>query len=187
MNDVGQIDESGWFYTYVVKKRVAMGFIIGILLLLLASPTKISLLLGLPFAVLGEVIRTWSSGVISKNHELATEGPYALSRNPLYVGSFTMALGVSIMTGSLLLIVVVPVMFYLVYDALVRTEEKVLMELYPDTFMDYCSKVPRTLSLKNWPVEPTNYDVRRMVMKHKEWQAWLGLYAIIIYLFIIAG
>ena len=63
--------------------------------LVLARPTPVSLALGLPLALLGEALRLWASGHIEKTKALATGGPYAHTRNPLYVGSLLMAIGVA--------------------------------------------------------------------------------------------
>jgi len=67
------------------RYRVPAGWVVGVLVVALARPTPSSLLLGLPLAVLGESLRIWASGHIEKTKTLATGGPYAHSRNPLYV------------------------------------------------------------------------------------------------------
>lgn len=206
MDDIGRIDEKSIFYRVVVRYRVTLGFLFGILFVPLTlpakfpflaeipkfiigiGPTRYSLMLGLPFAILGECIRTLSSGVIVKTKELSTEGPYALTRNPLYVGSFIMALGLSVMAGSPLLFLVVAVLYPIVYGGLIRKEEKVLLERYGQAFRDYCARVPRFWpSLANWPPPSASYDLGRMVGKHKEWRAWLALFAAIAYLIFVSG
>jgi len=64
------------------RYRVPAGWVVGVLVLALARPTPVSLLAGLPLAVLGEGLRLWASGHIEKTRRLATGGPYAHSRNP---------------------------------------------------------------------------------------------------------
>ena len=205
MDDIGNIDESGLFYRVVVKYRVALGFLFGALFPFLTLPHKFAflkdlpvavtgagpkawtLLAGLPLAILGEGIRTWSSGVIVKNRELATEGPYALVRNPLYVGSFVMGLGLAVMSGSPVLVALMAVLFPLVYGGLIRKEEKYLLGAYGQAFRDYCARVPRFVpSFRGWPPPPASYDIGRVVKKHKEWRAWIALYAAVAYLFLCA-
>jgi protein-S-isoprenylcysteine O-methyltransferase Ste14 len=199
--DIGEFRENSLFQRVFVNNRVAIGFLFGLLLPLLALPHKLpflaglpravvgagptlwSIALGLPAAVLGAGIRTWSSGVIVKNKQLATCGPYALTRNPLYVGSFVMGIGVTVMTGSPVLMAAVAVLFPLVYGGLVRKEEKYLLGVYGEDFLDYCARVPRFIpSLENWPPEPAAYDIGRVLKKHKEWRAWLAVYAVTAFL-----
>ena len=78
------------------RYRVPVGWLMGLAVVALARPTPWSLLVGLPFACAGEALRLWASGHIEKTKRLATGGPYAHSRNPLYVGSLLIALGVAV-------------------------------------------------------------------------------------------
>ncbi|TAL16656.1 isoprenylcysteine carboxylmethyltransferase family protein [bacterium] len=204
--DVGEFNENSLFQRVFVNNRVTIGFLFGLLLPILALPSRFpflaqlpkavigagptlwSIALGLPAAVLGAGIRAWSSGVIVKNKELATCGPYALTRNPLYVGSFIMGLGITIMAGSPVLIAAVAVLFPLVYAGLVRKEEKYLLGVYGEEFLGYCARVPRFVpSLENWPPEPASYDIGRVLKKHKEWRAWLAVYAVTVFLLLCAA
>ncbi len=183
MRDVGVVDESTWFFRYLVKKRVAWGFPAAALVVLLACPTRASVFFGFWLALAGAAIRTWASGVIVKRHVLATEGPYRLTRNPLYVGSFVMAAGVVVMANQWLLGGALLALFAAVYHHLVRREEKTLAERHGDAFAAYVKEVPRFVpNLKAWPPGATGYDVRRMWSEHREWRAWLGLYALTLYL-----
>lgn len=188
MDDIGRIDENGWFYRYVVRRRVALGFAAAALFLLFAHPTRASVALGFGFALLGEALRTWSSGVIVKTKELSTEGPYGLVRNPLYVGNFLIGLGVAIMGGRWGFVPVFLAAFLPVYRGLVAKEEKRLLELYGDAFVEYCRAVPRFVPRSlPWPLPAAPYDAKRMLFKHREWQAWLGVYAVTLYLLLRAG
>ena len=78
------------------RLRVPLGYAVGLLVLLLSRPSLESLLLGLPLGVTGEGIRVWASGHIDKTRSLATGGPYAFTRNPLYVGSLLLALALAV-------------------------------------------------------------------------------------------
>lgn len=188
MSDIGRIDEETWFVRNVVKRRVGLGFAAGVLLLLLASPSRGTVFFGFWIALLGEAIRTWSSGVIVKNKALATEGPYSLVRNPLYVGNFFIGLGVAVMNGNLMLVALFLAGFIPVYRALVAKEEKYLLEVYGETFEAYCRDVPRFVPRRlPWPLPSAPYDATRMLRKHREWQAWLGVYAVTVFLLLRAG
>ena len=78
-----------------------------------ARPTTLSLLLGLPLACAGEAVRIWASGHIEKTRRLATGGPYAHSRNPLYLGSLLIALGVAVACASPWVALAVAVMLFI--------------------------------------------------------------------------
>src|SRR2546430_702890 len=74
--------------TWIQRWRVPLGFACAALFLLLAQPRPLTLIIGAIVAVPGLALRTWASGHLRKNQELATSGPYAHTRNPLYLGSF---------------------------------------------------------------------------------------------------
>src|SRR5262245_52859196 len=76
--------------------RVPLGFAAAIAFLVFSRPTWRSLAIGAPLATLGLVVRAWASGVLRKNQELTTSGPYAYTRNPLYAGSFLMLIGCAV-------------------------------------------------------------------------------------------
>ena len=79
-------------YSEVAKRlRLPLGFILGITYLIFARPTPLTLAVGGAIALIGVLVRAWASGHISKNERLATSGPYAHTRNPLYFGSFCFA------------------------------------------------------------------------------------------------
>ena len=78
------------------RYRVAAGWLIGVVFVVLTRPTLTSIALGFPLVLLGEAIRIWASGHIEKTKILATGGPYAHCRHPLYVGSLLIALGAAV-------------------------------------------------------------------------------------------
>ena len=183
MDEIGKVDESSWFFRNVVERRVALGYVGAVVFLLFACPTRLSVFVGFVPAFLGEALRTWSSGVILKRKALATEGPYRLVRNPLYVGNFLLALGASLMAGRFWLVVVCLGVFVPMYRGLVAKEEKFLLKKYAEVFEEYCRTVPRFVPRHlPWPLPAARYDVRRMFVKHREWQAWAALYAGTLYL-----
>ena len=114
------------------RYRVAAGWAVGLLVLALARPTPLSLLLGLPLALAGEAIRVWASGHIEKTKWLATGGPYAHSRNPLYVGSLLIALGVAVACASPWVGLAVALYFTAFYPAVMREEAAFLVKKFPE-------------------------------------------------------
>ncbi|MBI3610833.1 MAG: isoprenylcysteine carboxylmethyltransferase family protein [Nitrospirae bacterium] len=163
------------FFEAVRRYRIVLSAGIGALLIYLSRPTGISLLIGLPVVLLGEAIRTWSSGYIRKNKELATDGPYAHTRNPLYLGSFGIGLGFVIMGSSPWVLLIFIIAFGVVYGGVIRSEEGSLMRTFGAPFEHYARTVPRFLP--RWARAP--YGVGgfdwALVWKHREYQAWLGI------------
>ena len=114
------------------RYRVAAGWLLGVFVLALARPTPRSILLGLPLVVLGEAIRLWASGHIEKTLRLATGGPYAHSRNPLYLGSVLLALGVAVACASPWVVLAVALYFLAFYPSVMREEAAFLERRFPE-------------------------------------------------------
>lgn len=114
------------------RYRVAAGWALGLVVLVLARPTPRSILLGLPLVVLGEAARVWASGHIEKTKRLATGGPYAHSRNPLYLGSVLLALGVAVACASPWVVLAVAVYFAAFYPSVMREEASFLAQRFPE-------------------------------------------------------
>jgi protein-S-isoprenylcysteine O-methyltransferase Ste14 len=125
------------------KLRVPIGFVIAAAVLYLAEPTRLSLMIGIPIAVLGVVCRALAAGVIKKDSSLATSGIYALTRNPLYLGSALLATGFAIVSANQLAAALLLLPFMLIYPTVMLREEAHLARLFPDEFRFYKSKTPR--------------------------------------------
>jgi protein-S-isoprenylcysteine O-methyltransferase Ste14 len=116
--------------------------VVGVLVLVLARPTAASLLLALPLATLGEATRIWASGHIEKTRCLATGGPYAHSRNPLYMGSLLIALGVAVACASPWVVLAVAAYFLAFYPSVMREEEAFLASRFPEAHAAWAAAVP---------------------------------------------
>jgi protein-S-isoprenylcysteine O-methyltransferase Ste14 len=127
----------------IQRLRVPLGFVVAAIVLYLAKPQGITILAGLPFAVAGAMLRGMSAGVIRKDSRLATVGPYAWTRNPLYFGSFLLTVGFAIMSASWVAAAVLIVPSVVIYPNVIRNEEAHLERLFPEDFRRYCASVPR--------------------------------------------
>src|SRR5436190_2790863 len=125
------------------KLRVPLGFVIAAAVFYFAKPTIVSILAGLPVALIGALFRALAAGVIKKDSTLATSGVYALTRNPLYFGSSLLAAGFAIMSANETAAALLIVPFGLVYPTVMLREEAHLSRLFPDEYRLYKSKVPR--------------------------------------------
>src|SRR4051812_20332290 len=108
--------------TWIQRWRVPLGFLCGAIFILLARPTLKALLIGAAISVIGLAIRGWASGHIRKNAQLAVSGPYAFTRNPLYLGSFLLGLGFTIASGRWELAVLFAALFLGIYFPVMRVE-----------------------------------------------------------------
>jgi protein-S-isoprenylcysteine O-methyltransferase Ste14 len=91
----------------------------------------------------GLAIRSWSAGILRKNRELTTTGPYAIVRNPLYAGSFLIMCGFSTMISDLGNLVVVVGPTAGLYFLQVLHEERNLAKLFEGRWTEYSRSVPR--------------------------------------------
>lgn len=124
------------------RLRVSAGYVIGALVLVLAQPRPDWLALALTCVVLGEAIRVWASGHIEKTRTLAMGGPYAHTRNPLYVGSLLIAVGVALVSGHVAAVAAIAVYFVGFYPAVMREEERFLREKFKDDYSAWARGVP---------------------------------------------
>ena len=124
------------------RLRVPVGTVIGILFLILMRPSWHSLSVGGAVALVGVLLRLWASGHIDKGKALTKGGPYACSRNPLYLGSLFLALGVIAAGQAFWLLVPFGVFFSTFYYPVMKAEEAELLSGYGSKFMEYRQEVP---------------------------------------------
>ena len=130
---------------FVAKLRVPFGFALVVAFLWFSRPSWWSLIAGLPVSAAGLALRGWAAGHLEKDSALAESGPYARVRNPLYLGTLTVAAGFVIASRRWELGVLFAAVFLLVYLPAVQLEEQHLRGLFPQ-FEDYSRRVPRV-----WP------------------------------------
>jgi protein-S-isoprenylcysteine O-methyltransferase Ste14 len=167
--------------------RVPLGFAVALVLLIFAAPTPRSLLCGLPLVVAGLWLRGYAAGYVKKNSELTQTGPYAYTRNPLYLGSMALAAGFAVAAGAISatrwwLLLVLVLMFVAIYVPTILSEEAFLRAAFPD-FDEYARRVPRLLP-RLTPARPvaSNQQAGRFAPEryrhHREYNALIGAAAI---------
>ena len=182
--------------------RVPLGFVAAIFYLwqLVAHKPQItpivwSLLLVLP----GLALRSYASGYVKKNSELTQTGPYAHTRNPLYLGSMLMAAGFAVALMSWPFALTLLVGFIVIYVPVIASEEKFLRRTFPD-FEDYCRRVPRILprltpgrpagvtapvqDLESKTQPSGNFSLE-LYLRHREYNSAIG--AALLYLSLLLG
>jgi protein-S-isoprenylcysteine O-methyltransferase Ste14 len=125
-----------------MRWRVRLGYPVALVYLALASPTPHWIASGAALAGFGLLIRALAAGHLRKDRELATSGPYARTRNPLYLGSAFMAVGFAVAGHSWWAGGVVVIYFAVFYYAVMKNEEADLLVRFGTSFEDYAQKVP---------------------------------------------
>ena len=167
----------------VARLRVPSGFLIVLVFAWLSHPTATSLAIGVPVSILGLVLRAWAAGCLAKNQRLATGGPYAFTRNPLYIGTLLVAAGLSIASRSLFLALLFAVVFLLVYLPVIQNEEQHLRKIFPE-YAGYAERVPALIPrLTPYPKNISNPFRVKLYQTNQEYQAGLGFMAGMLFLF----
>jgi protein-S-isoprenylcysteine O-methyltransferase Ste14 len=171
----------GRWSTIARRIRVPMGFALALFYLWIARPTWTSIGVGSLIALPGILLRALASGHVKKNEELTTSGPYAYTRNPLYLGSLIMAVGFAVAARSGWVLLAMVLMFLLIYVPVIRSEESFLRQMFP-SFEEYARRVPRLLPrLKAFDGESGAFS-RQLYCQHREYNAVLGTAAVIVIL-----
>ena len=159
----------------VAKLRVPGGFALVAAFLWLSAPSLPSLAEGLPVSIIGLAIRGWAAGHLEKNTALTDSGPYAWVRNPLYIGTMTVAAGLAIAARRWELGAMFAAVFLLVYLPVVELEEQYLRELFP-AFPEYAGRVRQLLPRA--PSRSTGKAFQWKLYRHnREYEALLGFLA----------
>ncbi len=159
--------------------RVPLGFIFAAVFLWLARPSWKTMLESLLLVAPGVWLRAYAAGYVRKNAELTCTGPYAHTRNPLYLGSMMIAFGFAAASGRWEILVALAILFMAIYLPTILSEEQYLREHFAG-FEEYAKSVPRLLP--RMTAAPTA-DVRgsfssELYMHHREYNACMGAFAI---------
>jgi protein-S-isoprenylcysteine O-methyltransferase Ste14 len=167
---------------FVARLRVPSGFLIVIVFAWFSHPTRESMLWGVPISMAGLALRAWAAGCLAKNQRLATGGPYAHTRNPLYIGTLLVAVGLAVAARSGWLALLFAAVFLLVYLPVIQNEEQHLRVLFPE-YADYARAVP-ALWPRLTPGTRNNSNPFRMTLylRNQEYQAGVGYLAGMLFL-----
>jgi len=107
----------------------------------LGSTNQTLLIAGAVIAAVGELIRLWASGHVKKNKVLATDGPYAYVRHPLYVGNILIVVGFSVASNlwwSFALMIAL-LLFY--YPPTISYEDAKLKRIFGDEWVTWSENI----------------------------------------------
>lgn len=156
----------------VARLRVPTGFLLLVTFAWLSRPSLWSMGVGLSISILGLLLRGWATGHLAKNQQLATSGPYAYIRNPLYVGTVIVAAGIVIASASGWLAVIFALVFILVYLPVIELEEQHLRQIFPE-YANYATRVHRLVPLSKWTGRGGAFRWE-LYRRNEEYQALLG-------------
>ena len=128
--------------TFFARWRVRLGYPLAIVVLLLARPTLQSILAGAVIGGAGLWVRATAAGHLHKQEILTVTGPYAFTRNPLYLGSFILMIGAAIAAHSRWSALILFSYFALFYSFVMRREERELYQHHGEAFQEYARSVP---------------------------------------------
>jgi protein-S-isoprenylcysteine O-methyltransferase Ste14 len=161
--------------------RVPLGFVFAVLYFWLARPTIGFIALGTLLIVPGLLIRALASGHVRKNEALATSGPYAYTRNPLYLGSLLMGVGFAVAARSWWVGVALILMFFAIYVPVIGDEETFLRQKFPE-FEEYARRVPRMfprITAESASKGGAGGFSADLYWRHREYNALLGALAML--------
>ena len=164
---------------FLQRLRVPLGFLFAAVFLYFARPTMLSLAIGSMIAVVGLAIRAWASGHIRKAETLAISGPYAHTRNPLYLGSFLMGVGFSVAAGVWWLALIFALLFLGIYFPVMRVEAEDIRRVFGKDFDEYERNVPLFFPrFTVWRHTGITFD-SELYLRYREYRAAIGVAAAI--------
>jgi protein-S-isoprenylcysteine O-methyltransferase Ste14 len=166
------------------RLRVPLGTLLGVVFLLLMHPSVHSLWIGGVVAALGSLLRLWAAGHLEKGKRLARAGPYAHTRNPLYLGSFLMALGIVLAGQAYWLLLPFGLFFGAFYYPVMRREEQELFEGYGDQFTEYARRVPLFFPGLTAAADHSSQFRWARVLTNREHHTMMGLALTVAFLFL---
>ena len=155
----------------IARMRVALGFVSGVLVLILSRPSARSLALGMSIAAVGEAIRIWAAGHLHKSREVTASGPYRFVGHPLYVGSSVMGVGLAIACSSLVVAALIALYLVTTLTAAVKSEEAYLRRTFGEQYDLYRSGVA---AKRRDPSAARRRFSLQQAMANREYRAVIG-------------
>ncbi len=170
------------FTKYFIKYRSFIGIIALIIVLFLSKPDANSIAIGFFLIIIGIIFRGWSSGYLKKNRELATKGPYALTRNPLYFSNLILGTGIVIASNSLYGYLIFVIYYLSFFPALILIENKKLRKLFGSEYENW-AKNKNTFFPKIKKIDLNGFNIS-YYMKNREYKTlYFSLFIVLVLIF----
>jgi protein-S-isoprenylcysteine O-methyltransferase Ste14 len=157
----------------IARLRVALGFVFGVLVLILAQPTRQSLIAGISIAACGELFRIWAAGHLHKSREVTASGPYRWVPHPLYLGSSVMGIGLAVACASIPVAILIALYLVTALTAAIKSEETYLRRAFGEQYDLYRSGV-EAQRRSSGPASRRRFSLAQ-AMANREWRAVVGL------------
>lgn len=164
--------------------RVRLGYPVAAVCLWFAQPTPRWILAGAGIALVGLAVRGAAAGHLRKNEQLATSGPYAHTRNPLYLGSALLATGFLVAAHSWVSSAVGIAYFAFFYPAVIRREAGEMRSRHGKEYEDYAARVPLLWPRLTPGVKSGTQFSWAVYRRNREYEALLGFLAAIVLLWL---
>jgi protein-S-isoprenylcysteine O-methyltransferase Ste14 len=173
---------------FFVRWRVPLGYPLAVVVLCFARPAPRAILYGALAGVIGLLLRAYAAGYLHKQEVLTVTGPYAYTRNPLYLGSAILAFGTAIATHSWPSALILCLYFVIFYSVVMRREGQGLRLRHGAAFDEYARTVPLfapRLTAARLSAAPTSAFSFAQYKKNREWRAAIGFLLILVLLLLI--
>lgn len=154
----------------LIKYRSFIGILCLIVVLLLATPNTWSIFSGFLLMMAGMFFRAWSSGYINKDRELATEGPYSLTRNPLYFGNLILGSGVAVASNNVITYLIFIVYYFTFFTFLIVIERKRMRQRFGQQYEAWAREA-NLFFPKIKKIEKFNFNIA-YYMKNREYRVF---------------
>ena len=168
--------------TWAARWRVPMGFALGAAYLIFSRPTFKLLASGGLLALAGVLLRALAAGYLAKNQSLTTSGPYAYTRNPLYLGSLLMGLGFALAGGSWPLAAALLVFFLAIYRPVMHREAAGLRHKFGEAYEQYAREVPLFVPRLSGARSGNEKFLWQRYRRNREYEAALGYLVALVFL-----
>ena len=172
------------FSAFMARWRVPFGFALGLAYLVFAQPTLPLLIAGSVVSLMGLGIRAYAAGYLEKDRSLATGGPYAYTRNPLYCGSLLIGIGLVLAGAQWALGVAFVIFFLVVYGPVMRREARNLRQRFGRKYEDYAAAVPLFFPCRKPRKLPHEKFEWKRYRRNHEYEAALGYLTGVIFLIV---
>ena len=165
----------------LARLRVALGFVIGALVFVLARPSQATVAAGMTLAAFGEAIRGWAAGHLQKSREVTVSGPDRWTAHPLYLGSTIMGIGLAIACASGVVALLIGVYLATTVTAAITSEEAYLRRMFGEQYDLYRHGV----ALKRASGSRRRFSLAQ-AMANREYRAVVGLVVAVLLLLLKA-
>jgi protein-S-isoprenylcysteine O-methyltransferase Ste14 len=128
---------------FFVRRRTFLGLVVAFILVLVAEPTPVLLYTGAGIMAAAHMLRFVCSGYIDKDARLITAGPFSYCRNPLYIGNAMVVIAFALMSGQIVALPVMLLLWLVTHAPTVACEEGLLRDKFGEKFEEYTRSVPR--------------------------------------------